>query len=51
METTASKSWSDNGERSCLRPRQVKLGVCVGGWRVLATEVGTKLLEKLGVPT
>lgn len=25
METRASKSWSDNGERSCLQPRQVKL--------------------------
>lgn len=25
METRASKSWPDNGERSCLQPRQVKL--------------------------
>ena len=25
METRASKSWSDNAERSCLQPIQVKL--------------------------
>lgn len=45
METRASKSWPDNGERSCLQPRGVKLQGPFWG-----QEWGQRVRKK-GVPT